>query len=127
MIDLWPVQQAIVAALEANPATYPVYDAVREKEPRPYLVIGDANVFSDETLESASLDADLAIHAWSRYAGKKQAWEMLAFVRARLNGASLGSGVWAITEDFVQVLEDPASREDSRLFHGIARYRIRAG
>lgn len=126
MIDIGPIQAAIYTALAGAPATYPVHDAVPENAAKPYFAIGEFNVFPDVLLGVASGDADFVLHAWSAYAGKKQAWEMLAYARARLDGASLGAGVWSITEDFVQVLEDPASREDSRLYHGIARYRVRA-
>lgn len=126
MIDLWPVQQAIYTAMVASPATYPVHDAVPEGGDAPYFVIGDALVFPDELVGVESADADITLHAWSRQPGKREVWAMLAFARARLDGQPIGSGVWSITEDFAQVLEDPASREDSRLFHGVARYRIRA-
>ena len=52
--------------------------------------------------------------------------EIKRFVRDRLDGQDLGAGAWACTEDFADVLEDPSSTAASRLYHGIARYRIRA-
>lgn len=126
MIDLWPIQQAIYTALAAVPATYPVHDAVPQGAAYPYLVIGEVSSQPDEEIAVASADASFVIHAWSRSAGKKQAHAMLEFVRDRLDGQDLGAGAWACTEDFADVLEDPSSTAANRLYHGIARYRIRA-
>lgn len=126
MIDLAPIQEAIYVALTAPPAPYPVYDPVPEDLQAPYIAIGDPNVFNDELLSVPSADADFVLHTWSRSHGKRETWEILAFIRSRLDHQAIGAGCWACTEDFYQVIEDPASREDSRLYHGIARYRIRA-
>jgi hypothetical protein len=51
---------------------------------------------------------------------------MLEFVRARLDNETVGGGAWACSEDFYEVIEDPSSTAASRLYHGIARYRVRA-
>lgn len=126
MIDLWPAQQAIYTALSAAPATYPAHDAVPQAAAYPYLVIGEITAIPDDELDAASADATFQLHAWSRYAGKKQAHAMLEFARDRLDNQTLGGGVWACSEDFAEVIEDPSSTAASRLYHGIARYRIRA-
>lgn len=126
MIDLWPVQQAIYTALNANPKTYPVHDAVPQSTAYPYLVIGEVTEIPDDELDVASADASFTVHAWSRYAGKKEAYAMLEFVRDRLDGQAIGGGVWACSEDFAEVIEDRTSTAASRLYHGVARYRVRA-
>lgn len=126
MIDLWPVQQAIYTALSATPKTFVAYDAVPQGATYPYFVIGEVSAAPDDELAADSADAAFQIHAWSRSAGKSQAYAMLAFARSRLNGQDIGAGVWACTEDFNEVFEDRASTAASRLYHGVARYRIRA-
>jgi hypothetical protein len=125
VINLWPVQQAIFAALTAAPATYPVHDAVPQGAVYPYIVIGEISGLPDEELAAASADASFQVHAWSRSPGKKEAHAVLQFARARLDGQEVGAGAWACTEEFVEVLEDPASTAANRLYHGIARYRVR--
>lgn len=127
MIDLWPVQQGIYSALAADPKTFPAYDAVPQNTPYPYLVIGEVSAVPDDELAAPSADASFQIHAWSRAAGKSQAYAMLAFARARLDGQSVGAGAWACTEDDLQVFEDRNSTAASRLYHGVARYRVRVG
>lgn len=125
MIDLWPAQTAVFDVLSL-PGTYPVHDAVPQGATFPYFVIGEFTGIADEDLDEASIDASLNVHAWSRTPGKKQVLEMLEFARQRLDNVEIGSGVWACSEDFVEVMEDRASTAASRLYHGVARYRIRA-
>lgn len=124
MIDLWPVQVAVYGALNTTPKTYPAYDAVPQGAAYPYIVVGEITAIPDDELAAESADASFTVHAWSRYSGKKEAHAMLAFARARLQ--DIGAGVWALTEDFAEVIEDRTSTAASRLYHGVARYRIRA-
>lgn len=125
MIDVWPLQTAIYAALTAIPASYPVHDAVPQGTAKPYLVIGEITVAPDDDLDAASADASFVLHAWSATAGKKQVHQMLQFARARLDNQTI-AGAWACSEEFVEVMEDQTSTAASRLYHGVARYRLRA-
>lgn len=126
MNDLTPVQTSIIAALRGAPATYPVYDSVSQKATKPYIVIGEVTAGPDEELAAATTDAAINLHTWSKQPDKGQTYTMLQFIRARLDGQVL-NGAWACTEDFNEVMEDPASTDTSRLYHGIARYRVRVG
>lgn len=126
MIDVSPLQAAMVAALRAAPATYAIYDAVPEGASKPYVVVGEVTAVPDEELAAASADASFQVHAWSAHPGKKEAHEMLEFVRARLDHETIGTA-WACTEDFAEVMEDPKSTASSRIYHGVARYRLRLG
>ena len=126
MNNLWAVQQAIYAALVAIPATYPVYDAVPQGVAKPYIVIGEFVGEPDEDLAAASTDLALNLHTWSATAGKSQSHAMLDFIRLRLDGQVLG-GAWAIGEDFVELMEDEGSTATARIYHGVARYRVRVG
>lgn len=124
MNNLAGVQSSIYAALTSLPATYGVYDAVPQLTPKPYIVIGEYTGTPDEILDLITTDATLTIHTWSATSGKSQTHSMLDFVRTRLDGQAI-AGTWMCEEDFVEILEDSTSTAASRLYHGIARYRIR--
>lgn len=126
MIDVWPLQAAIVTALKVAPATFPVHDAVPQGTVKPYLVVGEITVAPDDELAAASADASFMLHAWSGYQGKKEAHAMLEFARDRLDHQTIGTA-WACTEEFAEVMEDPKSTASARIYHGMARYRLRAG
>lgn len=124
MNNLWGAQQSIFAALDSVPKTYPVYDAVPQLTVKPYIVIGEYTAQPDEDLASVTTDATLNIHTWSNKSGKSETHAMLDFIRIRLDGQPI-AGTWMCEEDFVDILEDPASTAAARLYHGIARYRLR--
>ena len=124
MNNLAGVQTSIYAALSGAPATYPVFDAVPQLTVKPYIVIGEYTVQPDEELATPTSDAMLNLHTWSTTSGKSQTHEMLDFIRARLDDQTI-SGAWLCTEDFNDILEDPSSTASARIYHGIARYRVR--
>lgn len=126
MNDLTTVRTAIYAALVAAPATYPVYDPVPQLAVKPYIAFGPESSQPDGELQAATTDASLQIDTWSAVPSRAQSYAMLQFIRARLDGQPI-SGAWFISEDFVEVLEDPSSTAASRLYHGVARYRVRLG
>lgn len=124
MNDLSGVQSSIYEALTSAPATYGVYDAVPQGVAKPFIVIGEWTGEPDEILETITTDASLNIHTWSAKASKSQTHTMLDFVRERLDGQPIG-GTWVCQEEFVEIMEDQGSTAASRLYHGIARYRLR--
>lgn len=124
MISLWPIQQSLYSALTSAPATYNVYDSVPQAAAKPYIVIGEATEEPDEDIQIITGDASINIHTWSQTAGKKQTHDMLEFVRGRLDNQLL-PGAWYCAEEFNEIMEDIGSTAASRLYHGIARYRIR--
>lgn len=126
MNDLSAVRTAIYAALSGAPATYPVYDPVPQGISKPYIAFGPDISEPDEELATATTDAAIQIDTWSALSSRAQSYAMLQFIRARLDGPVI-SGAWAVSEDFVEVMEDPASTAASRLYHGVARYRVRVG
>lgn len=126
MIDTWPIQQALYQALAVPAGPYPVFDAVPERQPHPYLVIGEIHAEPDDELAAPSLDLTVTIHGWSSHAGKAEAHQMLSFVRDRLLYTQLGAGIWACTEEMATVIEDRESTAARRIYHAAARYRIRA-
>jgi hypothetical protein len=48
-------------------------------------------------------------------------------VRADAFDVAAGTKAWFVSEDFNEVLEDPASTASNRIYHGVARYRVRVG
>jgi hypothetical protein len=124
MNDLTVARTAITAALKAVPATYPVYDPVPQGAAKPYIAFGPDNSQPDEELATATTDAAIQIDTWSATADRGQSYAMLQFIRARLEDQTI-DGAWFCSEDFNEVLEDPASTASSRLYHGVARYRVR--
>lgn len=126
MIATWPIQLAIDEALTTPAGPYPIFDAVPQGEPFPYIVIGEFSGTPDEDLAVKGADLSVMMHAWSGHAGKREAHQMLDFIRNRLDHADLGGGVWACTEDWSEVMEDRESTAQRRIYHAAARYRIRA-
>lgn len=124
MNNLAPIQTAIYAALSGAPATYPVYDAVPQGVAKPYIVIGEFTGLPDEELATATTDSTLNLHTWSASAGKSQTHAMLEFIRARLDGQTI-AGAWLCSEEFTEIMEDPASTASNRIYHGVARYQVR--
>jgi hypothetical protein len=126
MNDLGTVHQAIYTALNASPYTGKVYDAVPQGVAYPYIVIGAPSGLPDEELAAASSDVEWTLHGWTGGTSKAQGYAILAFFRSKLDNASIG-GAWAFTEEFQTVFEDEASTAASRLYHAVARYRVRLG
>lgn len=131
MNNLAGVQTSLYTALATAPATYPVYDAVPQSTsgvpvPTPYIVIGEWTADPDEELATVTTDASVNIHTWSGkgITGKAQTHAMLDFIRVRLDGQPI-AGSWLCEEEFNEIMEDPSSTASNRLYHGIARYRIR--
>lgn len=129
MVDLWPVQVAVVDALDgpSPPALYPVYDnPPQEGEPgapeRPYIAIGNPTQVPGEELAAPSSDSTITLHGWSEGPGKQECYEIQEFIRDRLEDQDIGAGVWAIYEEFSEVRDESAP--DEPLFHLIVRYRV---
>lgn len=130
MVDFAPVQEAVDLALSGvSGGPYPVYDAVPVGEgdelPLPYIGLGKVTQVPGEEISELGATATIDIHVWSGVHGKYEAQEMLQYAREQLNHQDIGGGVWMIYEEGNDVFEDPTSTADNRLFHGIARYRIR--
>lgn len=129
MNNLSGVQTSVYAALTTAPATYRVYDAVQQGVALPYFVIGEWTEEPGEELATVNSSATFNLHVWAGYVagqttqktGKKEIHEMLDFARIRLDGQPV-AGSWLCVEDFVEIMEDPASTAASRLYHGVARY-----
>jgi len=126
--SLWPLQQAVYAALTSGspaPVSAPVYDAVPQDSAYPYVQIGDDLTVADfSPVAGEGDDVDFHIHGWSRYAGKKEVLEMMAEIKAALQGARLAVPGWQIAglrETFSTVILEP----DGKTRHSVQRFRVR--
>jgi hypothetical protein len=124
----WALQQALYTALEAHAPLRTrvsgIYDAPPQDAAMPYVTIGE-DVMSDASGKAMrSSDHRLALHIWSRSAGKKEAKQLLALVDEALEQQPLlPAGFALINMRFLQstVLTDA----DGLTQHGIAEYRGR--
>lgn len=124
MNDLTTVRTDLFAKLNAAPQTYPVYAPVPQGIAKPFIAFGVIMAEPDEELQAATTDATVELNTWSATPSEAQTHAMLQFIRARLDGVTI-AGAWICTEDFNELIEDPASTAASRIFHGVARYRVR--
>lgn len=124
MNDLTTARTAIYAALNAVPQTYPVFDPVPQLTPKPYIAFGPDSSLPDDEIATPTTDAMIQIDTWSALNSRAQTYAMGQFIRARLDGQTI-AGAWFCAEDFWEVMEDPASTASARIFHGVARYRVR--
>lgn len=94
--SLWALQAAVFTALTGdatlqgligNPAR--VYDAVPQDAVFPYAVIGQVSGKPWDTKTSDGMEAVLEVHTWSRYAGMKEAKDIMAAVTAVLDDQAL--------------------------------------
>ncbi|MGW0942902.1 DUF3168 domain-containing protein [Streptomyces sp. NPDC002623] len=83
-----PVQDAVLAALKADGTLVSlvqgVFDWVKENQPYPYIVIGEAVETPDNTHDSHGSNCVITLHVWSKYRGYRQALQIAARVRALL-------------------------------------------
>lgn len=129
MRNLLPLQQEIYAALVgASGALYPVYDAVPQKALKPHIVIGEVTAEPGEEIAETSEVAFVSFHCWSATHGKEECHQMLAYIASVLDNVvplEFGGEWWLGFEEFREILEDPKSRADARLYHAVARYQFR--
>ena len=122
MSALWPIQASIVGLLRADP-DYPVYDGRAPQDaPMPYVVIGEPTEVPGEEIDEEGTNATLTFHGWSAYAGKKECFQMQAWLRSHLHHAEV-AGTWACYEELATILADDTG--GGRLYHLVTRYRIR--
>jgi hypothetical protein len=124
----WALQEALVTALAADaglkaligdPAR--IYDGAPRGVAFPYLSIG-AGAEGDWSVQSGEgVECRLILHAWSRYAGRKEIKDILGRVRTVLHDASLGVAGWRLINLRCEAVEYPRTAEGA--FHGLARFR----
>lgn len=116
-----PLQQAVLAALEADSAltalVQGVFDFVEEGEAYPYIVLGETVETPDNSHDSHGSNSVITLHVWSKYRGYAEALRIATRVRALLEHRPLTiSGHRHVATYFVsqQTLTDPEPPGDIR-------------
>ena len=91
----WDLQKAVYAALVADTALTTllgganIHDAAPQTVAFPYVVIDQMQLRDWSTGTEPGAEHMLTLHVWSRYAGKREAYEIADAARAALDGALL--------------------------------------
>lgn len=103
-------------------APVPVLDDVPQGQAFPYVVIGEDVATIFPVLDRDGEDIDVTIHVWSRYAGRRQAKELMGKVREALHDQRLsvaGHHLVGLRHTFATVFTEP----DGKTRHGVMRFR----
>ena len=124
----WDLQTTAYAALAADAALLTLlggerlYDHVPQNAPFPFIVIDQMQVRDWSTGTERGSEHVLMLHVWSRYEGKREAYEIADAVREVLDGAELTLGdhrLINLTHQFSDLKRDP----DGETYHGVIRFR----
>lgn len=116
-----PVQDAVLAVLKADAELMAlvqgVFDWVKEKQPYPYVVLGESIETPDNTHDSHGSNTVLTLHVWSQHRGYHQARTIASRLRSLLEHRTLTiAGHRHVATYFVsqQALTDPEPPGDIR-------------
>jgi hypothetical protein len=103
---------ALYSALKNNAALAAKISGIYDMPPTtaafPYAEVGEVFEVSDELLDNSGAEITLRLHIWSKYAGRKEIYEIRALVIAALPE-------WALY-DGINVMRDP---DEPDIWHGI--------
>jgi hypothetical protein len=125
---MWPLQQAVFAALSTDAAltallgTGRVLDDVPQGTPLPYVALGPILAQDWSTGTEDGTEHLIAIHVWSGARGKKQAHELLGAIRAALHEQPLlvpGHRLVSLRHQRSEIRRGT----DGETIHAIARFR----
>ena len=127
--SLWALQAAAFSALTGdaalqaligNPAR--IYDAVPQDAVFPYAVLGPAAGKPWDTKTTDGMEATLEVHTWSRYAGMKEAKDIMAAVLDALDNQALSvSGHTLVNLHFES--SQTSLDKDGITRHGVQKFR----
>jgi hypothetical protein len=124
----WDLQKAVYAALDADAALTMllgdggIHDAVPQDAAFPYVVIDQMQVRDWSTGTEPGAEHMLTLHVWSRYAGKREAYEIADAARAALDGVLLtleDHRLINLRHQYSELKRD----EDGETHHGVLRFR----
>jgi hypothetical protein len=124
----WALQQAVYAAV-TDDATLngllggaSIYDDVPERAAFPFVTFAAGSERDWSTDAEAGTEHALALHAWSRAGGRKEALAILAAVRAVLHDAALTLDGHRLV-NLRHETSDVRRSSDGETWQGIARFR----
>lgn len=123
----WDLQKTVYSALAADaPLTTLIgealYDHVPQNAAFPYIVIDQMQVRDWSTGTERGSEHILMLHIWSRYDGKREAYEVADAVREVLDGAELtleDNRLINLAHQYSDLKRDP----DGETYHGVMRFR----
>lgn len=134
---LWPLQQAIYAALTSYQPLVDkvtgVYDAVPQtligsneqviKTAFPYVTLGEPTNTPFDTKLSFGENIIFPVHCWSNYSGKKEAYEILNLILGAMSKPLSLDGGFSIV-DFQPQRPAVIQDIDGLSWHGIEEFRF---
>ena len=103
---------ALYSALKNNAALSAkvsgLFDVVPTTAAFPYIEVGEVFEVNDEILDNRGAEITLRLHVWSKYAGRKEIYEIRALIIAALPEWCLYDGI--------NVMRDP---DEPDIWHGI--------
>lgn len=122
----YPLQQAVFQTLAEDATLTGLVTGVFDRTPQgtafPYVTIGDADGSDWSSKTTTGMQHDMAIHAWSREGGRKQAASIMERLHTLLHQANLSvSGQTLVMMRFTGssiLLEN-----DGWTYHGTMRFR----
>lgn len=124
----WDLQKSAYAVLASDSALLEmlggeaIYDHVPQNAAFPYIVIDQMQLRDWSTGTENGAEHVLMLHVWSRYAGKREAYDIADAIRALLDDAELtldGHRLINLTHQYSDLKRDP----DGETYHGVLRFR----
>ncbi len=124
----WALQKAAYEALIADSALTTLlggdrlYDHVPQSSAFPYVAIDQMRINDWSTGTERGSEHVLMLHIWSRYDGKREAYEIADAVREALDDAELtldDNRLVNLSHQYSDLKRDP----DGETYHGVMRFR----
>jgi hypothetical protein len=124
----WALQKAAYEALIANSALTTLlgggrlYDHVPQTSAFPYIAIDQMRINDWSTGTERGSEHVLMLHIWSRYDGKREAYEIADAIRAALDDAELtldDNRLVNLSHQYSDLKRDP----DGETYHAVMRFR----
>ncbi len=124
----WALQQAVYSALIGDLAVTSllggphVYDDVPQGKDYPYLTFGQSSLRDWSTGSDDGAEHIFTLHVWSREAGRKQVYELMAALRTALHERALAMTGFALI-NLRHEFSDARREPDGDTYHGTVRFR----
>lgn len=124
----WDLQKAAYAALKADSTLTTLlgndwlYDAVPQATDFPYVVIEQMRVNEWSTGTEGGSEHILMLHVWSRYHGKREAYDITDAIRNALDDAELTLDDNRLI-NLMHQYSDLKRHDDGESWHGVMRFR----
>ncbi|KQZ94197.1 hypothetical protein ASD64_04825 [Mesorhizobium sp. Root157] len=122
------LQKALFSELNGDPALFAllggqkVFDRTPDKVAFPYVTFGRTSIFDWSTGTESGTEQLCTLHIWSKAKGKKEAFDIMATMRAKLDQAPLELNQHHLVNfrfEFAEVRFD----DEQAVYHGLLRFR----